>query len=70
MGVSNEKKSVNPQVCINRDKNGCRNIQRVFNYYKKTGKRPMKYSREYKYERIDQPPKPYNEEKKGSGRQM
>ena len=24
----------------------------------------MKYSREYKYERIDQTPKPYNEEKK------
>lgn len=54
----------NRKGCINRDKNGCRNIQHVFNYYKKTGKRPMKYSREYKYERIDQPPKPYNEEKK------
>ena len=24
----------------------------------------MKYSREYKFERIDQPPKPYNEEKR------
>ena len=52
----------NRKGCINRDKNGCRNIQHVFNYYKKTGNRPMKYSREYKYERIDQPPKPYNEE--------
>jgi hypothetical protein len=42
----------NRKGCINRDKNGCRNIQYVFNYYKKTGKRPMKYSREYKFERI------------------
>jgi len=54
----------NRKGCINRDKNGCRNIQHVFNYYKKTGKRPMKYSREYKFERIDQPPNPYNKEKK------
>lgn len=54
----------NRKACINRDKNGCRNIQYVFDYYKKTGKRPMKYSREYKFERIDQPPNPYNEEKK------
>ena len=54
----------NRKGCINRDKNGCRNIQYVFNYYKKTGKRPIKYSREYKFERIDQPPKPYNEEKR------
>ena len=52
----------NRKGCINRDKNGCRNIQHVFNYYKKTGKRPMKYSREYQHERIDQPPKPYNKE--------
>ena len=54
----------NRKGCINRDTNGCRNIQHVFNYYKKTGKRPMKYSREYKFERIDQPPNPYNKEKK------
>ena len=54
----------NRKGCINRDKNGCRNIQHVFNYYKKTGKRPIKYSREYKFERIDQPPNPYNKEKK------
>jgi len=54
----------NRKGCINRDKNGCRNIQYVFNYYKKTGKRPMKYSREYKFERIDQPPNPYNKVKK------
>jgi len=38
----------NRKGSINRDKNGCRNIQYVFDYYKKTGNRPMKYSREYK----------------------
>ena len=54
----------NRKGCINRDKNGCRNIQHVFNYYKKTGKRPLKYSREYKFERIDQPLKLYNKIKK------
>ena len=54
----------NMKGCMNCDKNGCRNNQYVFNYYKKTGKRPMKYSREYKFERIDQPPKPYNKVKK------
>jgi hypothetical protein len=54
----------NRKGCINRDKNGGKNIRYVFNYYKKTGKRPMKYSREYKFERIDQPPNPYNKEKK------
>jgi hypothetical protein len=42
----------NRKGCINRDKNGCKNIRYVFNYYKKTGKRPMKYSRQYKLERI------------------
>lgn len=42
----------NRKGCINRDKNGCKNIRYVFNYYKKTGKRPIKYSREYKLERI------------------
>lgn len=34
--------------CINRDKNGCKNIQKVFNYYLETGERPEKYSRKYK----------------------
>ncbi len=38
--------------CINRDKNGCKNIRYVFNYYKKTGKRPEIFRREYKLERI------------------
>jgi len=52
----------NRKGCINRDKNGCKNIQYVFNYYKKTGKRPIKYSREYKLERIDQPPSPEKDE--------
>jgi len=33
--------------CINRDKNGCKNIQKVFNSYMLTGERPEKYRREY-----------------------
>ena len=42
----------NRKGCINRDKNGCKNICYVFNYYKKTGKRPERFRREYKLERI------------------
>jgi hypothetical protein len=38
----------NRKGCINRDKNGCKNIQKVFNYYMETGERPEKYRREYK----------------------
>jgi hypothetical protein len=38
----------NRKGCINRDKNGCKNIQKVFNFYMKTGERPEKYRREYK----------------------
>lgn len=38
----------NRKGCINRDKNGCKNIQKVFNSYMKTGERPEKYRREYK----------------------
>ena len=34
--------------CINRDKNGCKNIQKVFNHYIETGERPEKYKRDYK----------------------
>ena len=34
--------------CINRDKNGCFNIQKIFNSYIETGERPEKYRREYK----------------------
>ena len=34
--------------CINRDKNGCKNIQKVFNSYIQTGERPERYRREYK----------------------
>lgn len=33
--------------CINRDKNGCKNIKKVFESYMKTGERPEKYKREY-----------------------
>ena len=38
----------NRKGCINRDKNGCKNIQKVFNHYMETGERPEKYRREYK----------------------
>ena len=31
--------------CINRDKNGCKNIQKVFNYYIEYNKRPERYKR-------------------------
>ena len=36
--------------CINRDKNGCKNIQKVFNHYIETGQRPEKYKRDYKFQ--------------------
>jgi hypothetical protein len=52
----------NRKGCINRDKNGCKNIRYVFNYYKKTGKRPERFRREYKLERMDQPLKPEKDE--------
>jgi hypothetical protein len=31
--------------CINRDKNGCKNIQKIFVHYLKTGERPLNYQR-------------------------
>lgn len=31
--------------CINCDKNGSKNIQKVFNFYMETGERPEKYKR-------------------------
>jgi hypothetical protein len=40
----------NRKGCINRDKNGCNNIQKVFKSYMETGERPEKYKREYKYQ--------------------
>jgi hypothetical protein len=40
----------NRKGCINRDKNGCKNIQKVFNSYIETGERPEKYRREYKFQ--------------------
>jgi len=36
--------------CINRNKNGCKNIQKVFNHYIETGERPEKYKRDYKFQ--------------------
>jgi hypothetical protein len=47
----------NRKGCINRDKNGCKNIQKVFNSYMETGERPEKYRREYKNDKSLQPPK-------------
>ena len=38
----------NRKECINRDKNGCKNIQKVFNYCMEIGERPEKYRREDK----------------------
>lgn len=35
--------------CINRDKNGCKNIQKVFTSYIEKNERPEKYRREYKF---------------------
>jgi len=40
----------NRKGCINRDKNGCKNIQKVFNSYIEIGERPEKYRREYKFQ--------------------
>ncbi len=31
--------------CINHDKNGCKNIQKVFEYYLKNNERPENYKR-------------------------
>ena len=47
----------NRKGCINRDKNGCKNIQKIFNSYIETGERPEKYRREYKNDKSLQPPK-------------
>jgi len=38
----------NRKGCMNRDKNGCKNIEKVFKSYMETGERPEKYRREYK----------------------
>jgi hypothetical protein len=38
----------NRKGCMNRDKNGCKNIEKVFKSYIETGERPEKYRREYK----------------------
>jgi len=40
----------NRKGCVNRDKNGCKNIQKVFQSYLTTGERPLKYRREYKFQ--------------------
>ena len=38
----------NRKGCMNRDKNGCKNIEKVFKSYMEKGERPEKYRREYK----------------------
>ena len=38
--------------CINRDKNGCKNIQKVFNYYIEYNERPEKYKRGYNLQKL------------------
>jgi hypothetical protein len=38
--------------CINRDKNGCLNIKKIFDSYIKDGKRPLRYQRSYKIENV------------------
>jgi len=38
--------------CINRDRNGCKNIKKVFNFFIENNDRPEKYKRSYQIERI------------------
>ena len=42
----------NRLACINRDKNGCKNIQKIFNFFIKTGERPYNYRRDVKIDLI------------------
>ena len=46
----------NRKGCINRDKNGCKNIQKVFKSYMESGERPEKYRREYTRHCVSQIP--------------
>ena len=39
----------NRKGCINRDRNGCKNIQKIFKSYMETGEVPLKYRRSYKF---------------------
>jgi len=43
----------NRKGCINRDKNGCKNIQKVFNYYMETGEDLKSIEENTKYNKID-----------------
>jgi len=56
-GVSRKKHSIltfkmeNKRTgCINRDRNGCKNMKKIFNHYIKTGERLERYRRGYKLE--------------------
>ena len=42
--------------CINRDKNGCNNINKLFNNYTTTGTIPEVYKKSYKFEEKQKPP--------------
>ena len=43
-------KMVNNRIgCINRDKNGCKNMQKIFKSYMETGERPERYRRGYNF---------------------
>ena len=44
----------NRKGCINRDKNGCKNTQKVFKSYMETGERPEKYRRDYQINKSPQ----------------
>jgi len=50
----------NRLACINRDKNGCKNIQKIFNSFIETGERPYNYRRDVK---LDETKLPANPEK-------
>jgi len=38
--------------CINRDKNGCKNIQKMFNYYIEYDERPEIYKRGFDLQKL------------------
>ena len=42
----------NRNGCINRDKNGCKNIQKIFNYYMEYNERPERYKRGFDLQKL------------------
>jgi hypothetical protein len=58
-GISRKKHAIltyqmenNAMGCINRDRNGCYNIRKLFDHYLLTGTRPERYDRSYKIENV------------------